>query len=272
MEIEKPKIVKEFKDVYFVFKPAGWNCVTDIGYKSLYQKPNQHLILTWIKDNLKKDEDLNKIDYSFGLLNRLDIETSGIIMVAKNIKSWKKYRQNINDHVKTTKIYLALVEGEVEHEFGIIELPLYHNEQKRMTLVDKKNGKFSYTEYIKLKTYVYNDENYTLLLVKIKTGRTHQIRVHLKSIGHKIVCDKKYQNDKIKLYKECKLSKRLFLHAHYYKIEDDVEGYALIPKDLDDALNKLTLTNKYIEYKNAFDILKSNTITNIFLSNANKSN
>jgi 23S rRNA pseudouridine1911/1915/1917 synthase len=270
--MEDPQIVKEFSDVYFIMKPAGWNCVTDEGYTALVNNSKNKLILTWIKDNLKKDDEVNKLEYGYGLLNRLDIETSGIIMVSKNLKSYLKYRKDINDHIKTTKIYLALVEGFVEHEFGVIELPLYYNTQSRVTTVSKEKGKFSYTEYIKLQTLINKKtgNTYTLLLVKIKTGRTHQIRVHLKSIGHKIICDKKYENDKAKLNEQCKISKRLFLHAHYYKIENDVDGYAKIPKDLDDALNSLQIAEKNTEYQNAFDILKSNVITNIFLNKSIK--
>jgi 23S rRNA-/tRNA-specific pseudouridylate synthase len=267
-----PQILKVFSDVYFVMKPAGWNCVTAEDYTALATNPKNKLILTWIRDNLKKDDNVNKLEHQYGLLNRLDIETSGIIMISKNLKSYLKYRKDISDHIKTTKIYLALVDGFVEHEFGVIELPLYYNTQSRVTTVSKEKGKFSYTEYIKLQTLINKKtgNTYTLLLVKIKTGRTHQIRVHLKSIGHKIICDKKYETDKTKLYEQCKLSKRLFLHAHYYKIENDVDGYAKIPTDLDEALNALEITEKHTEYQNAFDILKSNVITDTFLNKSIK--
>jgi len=267
--MEQPKIIKEYKNVYFVYKPPNWNCVTSDAYISLKKYKDENLILTWIQKNLKINEDLNKLIYQYGLMNRLDLETSGILLIAKNLKNWLKYRKNINDHIKTTKLYITLVEGIMEHEFGIIELPLFYNKQKRVTVVNDKYGKFSYTEYIKLQTLEYKNKNYTLLLVKIKTGRTHQIRVHLGSIGHKIVCDKKYQFNKVKLSEECNLSKRLFLHAYYYKIENDVDGYVKIPEDLDNALNKLKLIKKNMEYQNALEILKSNIITKNFVSSEN---
>jgi 23S rRNA-/tRNA-specific pseudouridylate synthase len=266
MTIDSPHVIKTYEDVYFVYKPAGWNCTTDNEYTKLELQKQPNLILTWIKNNLKKDEDVDTLKTGFGLLNRLDLETSGIIMVAKNLKSYQKYRQSINEHLKTTKIYLCLVEDIVEHEFGIIELPLYYDKQKRVTSVNDSKGKFSYTEYIKLKTFSYKDKKYTLLLVKIKTGRTHQIRVHLKSIGHTIVCDKKYKQNKNVLRDECELTKRLFLHSYYYKIENDVDGYAFVPKELNNALEKLQLIKVHIEYQNALDILKSNIITNKFLN------
>lgn len=111
----------------------------------------------------------------------------------------------------------------------------------------------------------YKGKEYSLLLVKIKTGRTHQIRVHLKSIGHIIYCDKKYNNNKSILFDECKLSKRLFLHAYYYKIDKDIDSYVKIPVELDDTLNKMELVDKYVEAKNAFDILFTNVLTNMFM-------
>ena len=264
MKLEEPYILKNYDDVVFVYKPPKWNCTTGQGYIEVKDKYD-NLILDWINKNVKTDDEIKTIKYDFGLLNRLDLETSGIVMVAKNIKAHKLYRKNINDHIKTTKIYLCVVNGDIKHEFGIIELPLYTDPVLRRTVVDKKKGKFSYTEYVKLQTLTYQNEIYSLLLVKIKTGRTHQIRVHLSAIGHGLVCDKTYEKNAAKLEKQCSLSKRLFLHAQYYQIEDDVAGYAKIPQDLNNTLNKMKMTEKFIEYSNAFDILKSKTITNLFL-------
>jgi len=257
---ENPKIIKEYNDVYFIYKPPYWNCVTDNDYEAIKNQDN--IILNWIKANIKTN--LN-IDYQYGLLNRLDLETSGIIMVAKNLTSYEKYRKNINDHIQTTKIYITLVEGETEHEFGIISSNLFYNKKLRRTNIDNNKGKFAYTEYVKLNTYNYNNSVYTLLLVKIKTGRTHQIRVHMASIGHKIFCDKKYQENKKKLSNECELSKRLFLHAMYYKIEKDTFGYVKIPEDLSKTIDKMKINKKYISTDNAFDLLYSNILTNNIL-------
>jgi 23S rRNA-/tRNA-specific pseudouridylate synthase len=78
---ETPHIIKEYKNVYFVYKPPYWNCVTGDDYTKL--KNDKNIILNWIKDNLKISDDVNNLDDGYGLLNRLDAETSGIIMVAK---------------------------------------------------------------------------------------------------------------------------------------------------------------------------------------------
>jgi len=272
MTIENPKIIKEYDDVYFIYKPAFWNCTTGKDYiKELnYKNENYRLILTWIQENIKIKDELNKLDFGYGLMNRLDFETSGIIMVAKTLKSYLKYTREINNHIKTTKIYLTLVDGQVEHEFGIIKIPLYIDKIKRVTSIDENKGKFAYTEYIKLQTLEYKKKIYTLLLVKIKTGRTHQIRVHLKSIGHEVICDKKYEHNKAKLKEQCEVSSRLFLHSQYYKIEDDVDGFIKIPVDLDNTLNKMKLVKQFTNYNNALDILKSNIITDNFINEHEK--
>lgn len=268
--MEKPKIITEYKNVYFIYKPPFWNCVTGNDYLSVKKYNKNNLILDWIKNNLKIDDEINYLEFGYGLLNRLDMETSGIIMVAKNLNAYNKYRKNINEHTKTTKIYITLVEGETEHEFGVISSNLFYDKSKRTTYVDRKNGKFSYTEYVKLKTLTYKNKTYSLLLVKIKTGRTHQIRVHLYSIGHNIFCDKKYQNDNGKLKTECEISKRLFLHAMYYKIENDVDGYVKIPEDLSKTIDKMKTKKTYIIASNAFDLLNSNILTNNLLKSLNK--
>ena len=197
----------------------------------------------------------------------MDYETSGIIIVAKNLPSYIKYRKNINNHITTTKIYIALVDGDNEHEFGIITSKLLYSTLNRKNSINNKDGKISYTEYIKLNTHKYKEKIYSLLLVKINTGRTHQIRVHFDSIGHNVFCDKKYQKNNDLLTEECNLSKRLFLHAMYYKIENDIDGYVKIPEDLDNILNKMTLIKKYISTNNAFDILYSNILTKNILKN-----
>jgi 23S rRNA-/tRNA-specific pseudouridylate synthase len=147
---------------------------------------------------------------------------------------------------------------------------LYYDKKLRRTTVNSEKGKFSYTEYVKLNTYTYNNKIYSLLLVKIKTGRTHQIRVHLFSIGHNIFCDKKYQKNKEILGKECELSNRLFLHAMFYKIEQDTFGYVKIPEDLSMTLDKMKIKKRYIETDNAFDLLYSNTLTNNLLNKLKK--
>lgn len=270
---DMPKILKEYNDVYFIYKPPFWNCATDYAYKQLKKyigdkKMESNLILDWIKENTNtdKESDVKHLKYGYGLLNRLDLETSGIIMVAKNRKKYLEYRKNINDHIKTTKIYITLVNGYVEHDFGVITLPLKKNDATNIIKVDEQGGKSAYTEYIKLRKYEHNGNKYTLLLVKIKTGRTHQIRVHMESIGHSVICDRKYEA-RTTVNDSCKMSHRLFLHAYYYNIGDNLDSQTDIPIDLQSTIAKMKLIKEYSTFENALHILKSNVITNKFLGN-----
>ncbi len=260
---EMPHIVKEYDDVYFIYKPPYWDCTTtDRHLPKFIKNYKGNLFIRWLIDNVKVDDDIkNCRDCNWGLLNRLDKETSGVVMVARNLKKYKQYRQNINDHKKTTKIYLTLVEGKAQHKMGIITLPLLNDKITNLTHVDEERGKYSYTEYINVAEMTYNNKPYTLLAVKIRTGRTHQIRVHLQSIGHIVFCDKKYQQNKQNLQEQCNVSKRLFLHATYYKLIEDKSGTIALPKDLDDTLSKMKIKKQNIILKNAIDILKSDCIS-----------
>ena len=198
-------------------------------------------------------------------------------MVAKNLEKLNRYRLQIYEHVKTTKIYIALVKGDIKQTFGVIKLPLYFDEKNRRTYVDYKKGVPAYTEYIKLSTYRKEKDLFTLLMVKIKTGRTHQIRVHLNSIGHNILCDTKYEAMKT-LPSSCNITPRLFLHAYYYKVDDNKDALACLPQDLQSALDNLKKEEVSYDFNDAFSILEANVITNIFTKkyntkkNTNKTN
>lgn len=261
-----PFIMKNLHDVYFIYKPPFWNCVTygpdfiKIKKQIKDENRNNNLILDWIRDNLYLDKSIATYEYDFGLINRLDFETSGILIVVKHLSKRDRYIKNINEHLLTTKIYIALVKGDIEHLFGVVTLPLNIDTTLRRTLIDYKEGKHAYTEYIKIATYEYNGEKYSLVMVKIKTGRTHQIRVHMNSIGHGILCDTKYENKKT-LSESCNLTKRLFLHAYYYKLDDRAEAIACLPHDLQDALDKMKLIRTFYDMNIASKILGGNVIT-----------
>jgi hypothetical protein len=268
-----PFILKKYPDIYFLYKPPGWNCVTEpySEYKKLHDlfiakgMPN-NLMMDWIAENIKTPISTN-FHLSCGILNRLDMETSGIIMIARDAASHVKYRANINNHNKTTKLYIALVNGDVVHDFGIISLPLVMKQY--MIYVDETNGRYAYTEYIKLQRLEYQGSVYTLLMLKIKTGRQHQIRIHMKATGHTLVCDKKYE-DAATIPKSCGLLSRLFLHAYYYKVDVGIDSFACMPEDITDALDKMTLLKQFATIKNATEILMSSVITDKFVSKNKK--
>lgn len=175
-----------------------------------------------------------------GIVHRLDKDTSGLIIIAKNQLSFEYFKKLFQTHT-IHKHYYALVYGAPKEKSGIINAPLGRIGMKRTTQMTGKkmiDGKESITEY---KT-IENFDKYTLLDVSPKTGRTHQIRVHLKSIGCPIVGDIIYAP---KGWKQPKGLNRLFLHA--YKLEfPTLDGKQLVIEvDLPTDLQKLLSGLKY---------------------------
>lgn len=126
-----------------------------------------------------------------GIVNRLDRETSGIVIVAKNQESLKKLNAIIKER-KIKKEYIALVYGKPNPSSGIIDLPIgkmINSKIKYKFCINGKNAKQAITRYTTRSTIL---EKYSLLNLFPETGRTHQLRVHMNSIGHTIVGDKLY--------------------------------------------------------------------------------
>lgn len=123
-----------------------------------------------------------------GIVHRLDKNTSGLMLVAKNDKSHNFLAACLKEH-SINRIYYALVEGNVKDDVGKVDAPLGRSEKDRKKrAVTTKNSKNAVTNYQVVKRY----GKYTLLKLKLETGRTHQIRVHMKYIGHAVVGDDVY--------------------------------------------------------------------------------
>ena len=126
-----------------------------------------------------------------GIGHRLDKDTSGVLIVAKNdIAHINLSNQIKNREVK--KIYIALVRGVIKENEATINMPIARSTKDRKKMAVSKNGKEAVTHFTVLERF----EKYTLLKVKIDTGRTHQIRVHLSEIGYPVVGDYVYSNGK----------------------------------------------------------------------------
>jgi 23S rRNA pseudouridine1911/1915/1917 synthase len=139
-----------------------------------------------------------------GIVHRLDRATSGVMICAKNSETLSLLQKQFSQR-KTKKIYFAVVEGTPDPAQAIIEVPLGRNPNKPQTFRADKSGKQSSSEYEVIKS----NGTYSLLKLTPKTGRTHQLRVHLQYIKHPILGDELYGDSK---------SERLFLHASSLEI------------------------------------------------------
>ena len=130
-----------------------------------------------------------------GIVHRLDKDTSGILVVAKNDKAHINMSKQIKNHT-VKKTYIALVRGIVKENEATINMPIGRSTKDRKKMAVTKNGKEAITHFKVIKRYP--NENCTLLEVRIETGRTHQIRVHLSQIGYPVIGDTTYSSGKNK--------------------------------------------------------------------------
>lgn len=186
-------IIYEDKDIIVINKPSGLLTVATEKEKN---KTAYHLVMEYLK---KK----NKNNRIF-IIHRLDKDTSGIIMFAKNERAKHLYQDNWNDIVKK-RCYYAVIAGKMENKEGTIKSYLKENGNMVYSVKDR-SGKLAITEYKVLK----ERKNISLLDINLKTGRKNQIRVHMKENKTPILGDLKYGE-------KSKLINRLALHA--YKLE-----------------------------------------------------
>lgn len=165
-------------------------------------------------------------------INRLDMDTSGILLVAKSPFAHQQMALQFENN-EVEKRYLVVVSGIVEKDQGTIDLPIGREEDKSIKKVVTLKGKDAITKYKVIERY----RKASLLDVQILTGRSHQIRVHLNHMGHPIIGDTLY-------YKPSRYIERQALHSYYLKAKlprnkEDIEFKAPMPDDIIKLINHI---------------------------------
>jgi len=218
------KVIYEDNDLIVIDKPAGLVVHPAAGHRSG----------TLVNAILARCPDLGTINGTIrpGIVHRLDKDTSGLMMVAKNEAAHASLSHQIKQRL-IRKGYIALVLGHLSPEHGIIDAPIGRNPKDRKRMAIVSGGREARTEY---KVIRYLDD-YTLVEAMPETGRTHQIRVHFAAIGHPVFGDHVYG-------KRSAMLGRQFLHAHRlgFKLPSSgkfVEFKSELPPDLEEVLKQL---------------------------------
>lgn len=174
-----------------------------------------------------------------GIVHRIDKDTSGLLVIAKNDEAHRKLSEQLKDH-SMKREYYALVDGIIKNDSGTIDKALGRDPKDRLKMAVVNDGKRAVTHYKVLKRY----KNTTLIACRLETGRTHQIRVHMASIGYPVSEDPLYSFKKNKIN-----AKGQFLHArqlgfNHPKTGKYIEFNSFVPDDF-----KAELIKKYREYK-----------------------
>jgi 23S rRNA pseudouridine1911/1915/1917 synthase len=249
----EPTIIFENNDYLVVNKPAGLIVHGGPGI-------TEPVLTDWLHKHYPKIENVGDDPIRPGIVHRLDKEASGLMIIAKNQKSFDYFKKQFQGR-RITKKYLALAHGQISKDEDTISFPIKRakdgyrmaalpvssetindknkpNNRDRGTLKAQEESKEAITEFCVLHRYV----NYTLLEVKIKTGRTHQIRVHFYAYGHPLVGDPLYWTKKTKVKNEKIKLGRIFLVAKELTFKDqegEKQSFSIeIPEELKSFLEK----------------------------------
>lgn len=233
--MQRPAILFENPAFVVINKPAGLLSIPD-------REGREPSLKDWLREKYGE----------IFTVHRLDRGTSGLILFARTQEDHKYLSQAFEDR-SVGKIYLGIVQGSLSEHKGRIEAALIEHPVKKGMMIVAKKGKPSLTEY-----EVQEDLGlYSLVRFQIHTGRTHQIRVHMQSIGHPIVCDELYGDARpvfVSSFKrgfhlsrgdeeERPILSRLGLHAHLLEFRDaqgvEYRFEAPIPKDMKALLQQL---------------------------------
>jgi 23S rRNA pseudouridine1911/1915/1917 synthase len=228
-------VIYEDEHTLVIDKPAGLIVHAVTGSPTALRSPGARgtTLVDVVRARYPDAEDLQDGDYRAGVVHRLDRDTTGVLAYAKTDVA----RDTLKDQWRareTLKEYIALVEGRVDPPAGIIETDLGPdpNDPRRRAVVE--SGEHAYTEYRVREQY--GDEA-ALLDVTIRTGRTHQIRVHLEAIGHPVLGDRLYGNPSPLIGRQALHAARLGFRLP--STDEWREFEAPLPPDMRDAIDVL---------------------------------
>ena len=246
----KLEIIFEDEDLLIINKPAGIIMHPGAGN---YNNTIVNALVNYDKNSLSNIGDQLRP----GIVHRIDKNTSGLVVVAKNNKTHENLSKQFSDHT-IIRVYQLLIWGKLRPSSGRIDTYITRSSKNRQLMeVSKFKGKQAITNYKTIETFE-NDKTPTLSLIecKLETGRTHQIRVHMTHMGNSIVGDDKY----IKKYKKLKnidmgleslISKldRQFLHAKtlgfiHPRTNEEMVFSSILPQELNNLLKMLRNTNE----------------------------
>lgn len=225
------EIVYEDSHVIVVNKPRGLVVHPAAG----------HYTGTLVNGLLHHCRDLSGINGKLrpGIVHRIDKDTSGLIMAAKNDQAHQSLAQQLKDHTVTRK-YIAVVHGVVQHDMGTVDAPIGRDSyDRKLFTVTEKNSRHAVTHF----TVTERLKDFSVLELKLETGRTHQIRVHMKYIGFPLVGDPYYGKNRDKEMK----GQGQALHAAVLGFVHPATGEYLefsapLPEDMRQLLERLRMS------------------------------
>lgn len=191
VQIPEPELIDvqpEKMDLNIVYEDSDIIVVNKQRGMVVHPAPG-HYSGTLVNGLLAHCQDLSGINGSIrpGIVHRIDKDTSGLLVAAKNDKAHESLSEQLKNQTVIRK-YKAIVHGQIEHERGMINAPIGRDESDRKKMAVTPNGREAITHFHVLERF----RDYTFVECQLKTGRTHQIRVHMKYIGHPVAGDPTY--------------------------------------------------------------------------------
>lgn len=236
--MKKPQILYEDKYLFAIDKPAGMvvNRALSVKGDTVQDWIEKNFSILNFQSSKNKETDFERRN---GIVHRIDKETSGVLLVAKDKETFAALQAQFKNQ-EVEKTYISLCHGILKEKKGVVDAPVGRLPWNRERFGVFPGGRPAKSEYKVLKEYERDGEKYSLVEWYPKTGRTHQIRVHAKFLGHPVVSDPFYAGRKT-ARDDRTWCPRLFLHAKkivfvHPKTGKKIKIESLLPADLQSAL------------------------------------